>query len=66
MHAIYRDLPQATDPDFVCLLQFLSGVQAVMHRKSLSLGKMRTTELFTAFFVIPPISGTLLVNKILS
>lgn len=65
MRAIDKDLLRATDLDFVCLLQFLSGVQSVMHRKSLSLGKMRTTELFTAFFVVPLISGTLPMNNIL-
>lgn len=65
MHAIDKDILQATDLDFVCLLQFLLGVHSVMHRKSLSLGKKRATELFTAFFVVPLISGTLLMNNIL-
>lgn len=65
MRAIDKDLLQAMDLDFVCLLQFLLGVQSVMHRKSLSLGKMRATELFNAFFVVPLISDTLLMNNIL-
>lgn len=64
MHAIDKDVIQATDLDFVCLLQFLSGVQSAMRRKSLSLGKMNATELFTACFIVPPISGTLPMNNI--
>lgn len=65
MCAIDKDLVHSTDLHFVSLLQFLSGVQFIMHRKSLSWRKMRATELFTAFCVVLLVSGTLPMNNIL-